>query len=188
MNLLHNIICSSDRWARRVERDLLPWGLSGVELGDDVLEVGPGFGATTRVLARRTGKLSVLELDQRYCRRLRTELGDTVSVTHGDATNLPFADSRFSAVVCFTMLHHIASLELQNRAFGEVARVLAPRGTFAGTDSRGTGRLFRLIHVGDTLVPLDPRGLPARLRLAGLSEPQVDCSERSVRFRARRPA
>ncbi len=40
---------------------MLPWGLAGAELGEDVLEIGPGFGATTRVLARRGGSLTVLD-------------------------------------------------------------------------------------------------------------------------------
>jgi 16S rRNA A1518/A1519 N6-dimethyltransferase RsmA/KsgA/DIM1 with predicted DNA glycosylase/AP lyase activity len=84
-----------------VRSELLPWGLEGVELGRDVLEVGPGFGATTKVLAENTEKLSVVELDDRYCRRLREELGEAVSVTQGDAIELPYPDDRFSTVVCF---------------------------------------------------------------------------------------
>jgi ubiquinone/menaquinone biosynthesis C-methylase UbiE len=188
MNRVHNVICSSGWWSRRVERELLPWGLKGCELGDDVLEIGPGLGATTRVLARRMPKLTVLELDDGYWRRLRSELGDAVSVVQGDATRLPFEDDRFSAAICFTMLHHIPSAALQDRAFAEVARVLRPGGTFAGTDSLGTGSLFKLIHVGDILRPIDPEGLPARLDNAGLSEPQVSIGGRSFRFRARKPA
>jgi ubiquinone/menaquinone biosynthesis C-methylase UbiE len=188
VNRVHNIICSSGWWSRRVERELLPWGLKGCELGDDVLEIGPGFGATTRVLARRMPKLTVLELDEGYCRRLESELDDRVSVVQGDATRLPFDDARFSAAICFTMLHHIPSAALQDRAFAEVARVLRGRGTFAGTDSLGTGALFKLIHVGDTLQPIDPDGLPGRLDNAGLREPRVSIAGRSFRFRARKPA
>ena len=105
MNSVHNLICSSRWWDRRVEHELLPWGLDGVELGDEVLEIGPGFGATTRLLARSPINLSVLELDEDYCDRLRTLLGDEVTVIEGDATKLPFEDGRFSAAVCFTMLH-----------------------------------------------------------------------------------
>jgi SAM-dependent methyltransferase len=188
VNAVHNLICSSGWWAGRVERELLPWGLEGVELGDDVLEIGPGFGATTRVLARRPGRLSVLELDPGYCERLRRALGDTVEVTQGDATRLPYPDGRFSAAVCFTMLHHIDAPELQDRAFAEVARVLEPCGTFAGTDSIGGGRVFKLIHVGDTLELVDPETLPGRLERAGFEAPQVGRSTRSLRFRARKPA
>jgi cyclopropane fatty-acyl-phospholipid synthase-like methyltransferase len=63
VNGVHNAVCASARWARRAEFQLIPVGLDGIDLGDDVLEIGPGFGATMRVLAQRLGKLSVLELD-----------------------------------------------------------------------------------------------------------------------------
>ena len=187
MNRLHGVICSSDWWSRTVERDLLPWGLSGLQLGDDVLEIGPGFGATTAVLADRPGELTVLELEPRYCERLRRELPGAVTVVQGDATAMPFADGRFSAVVCFTMLHHLPSPAAQDRLLAEAARVLRPGGLFAGTDSLGTGLLFRLLHVGDTLVPVGPDGLPERLRAAGLGDAEIRRSERSFRFHARKP-
>jgi SAM-dependent methyltransferase len=188
MNAIHNVVCSSGWWSRRVERELIPWGLDGLELGKDVLEIGPGFGATTRLLARRPIALTVLELDRDYCQRLQDELGEDVTVVQGDATELPFEDGRFSSVLCFTMLHHIPSRQLQDRAFGEAGRVLAPGGMFAGTDSVGTGPLFKLIHVGDTLNLLDPDELPERLSEAGLVDAAVEHGGRSLRFRAAKPA
>jgi ubiquinone/menaquinone biosynthesis C-methylase UbiE len=188
MNGIHRTICASRWWARGVERELVPWCLRDVELGEDVLEVGPGFGATTRVLARRPGRLTAVELEERYCRRLRGELGDSVTIIQGDATELPFPDGSFSGAVCFTMLHHVPSRELQDRLLAEVARVLGPGGVFAGTDSLGHGLLFRTIHIGDTLVPVDPDGLLGRLERAGLTQARVDTSPRSLRFRARKPA
>jgi hypothetical protein len=57
----------------------------------------------------------------------------------------------------------------------------------AGTDSLGTGRAFKLLHVGDTLVPIGPDGLSARLEAAGFDEPQVQKGGRSFRFRAHKP-
>ena len=187
MNRAHALICSSGWWARTVERQVLPWGLKGVELGEDVLEIGPGFGATTRVLARRDGHLSVLELEQDYCERLRSVLPERITVEQGDATQMPLADGRFSGVVCFTMLHHLPSAELQDRLFAEATRVLRDGGVFAGTDSLGTGRLFKLLHARDTLVPVSPDGLPERLEGAGLGDPSVQTGGRSFRFRARKP-
>jgi SAM-dependent methyltransferase len=187
MNRLHGVICSSGAWRRSVERELLPWGVGELELGDDVLEIGPGFGATTRVLARACSSLTLLELDERYCAHLREQLGETVGIVHGDATAMPFADGRFSAVVCFTMLHHLPSREAQDRLFAEVARVLRPGGLFAGTDNCGRGLLFRALHVGDILVPVAPDGLAARLRSVGLAEPAIDERSRSFRFRAQKP-
>ncbi len=188
MNRMHSVICSSGRWQRIVERELLPWGLGEAELGDDMLEIGPGFGATTRVLAGRAPTLTVLELDEGYCERLRRELADRVTIVQGDATAMPFADGRFSAVVCFTMLHHLPSPQAQDRLLAEVARVLRPGGLFAGTDSIGRSRLFRLLHVGDTLVPVSPDVLPERLRAAGLTDPVVTQSASSFRFSASKPA
>ena len=180
MNRIHNIVCSSRWWARRAEHELVPWGVRGIDLGDDVLEIGPGFGATTRVLAARVDRLSVVELDPRYCERLRSELDGAVSVTQGDATQLPYADGRFSAV-------HIPTVAQQDQAFAEVARVLRPGGMFAGTDSIGTGWLFRAIHVGDTLNLVNPDTLPERLERAGLDVRQVRRGESSFRWRATRP-
>jgi ubiquinone/menaquinone biosynthesis C-methylase UbiE len=186
VNWAHTVVCSSGWWARTVERKLLPWGLAGVDLGDDVLEVGPGFGATTRALARRPGSLAVVELSERYCEHLRRTLPGDVEIVQADATVMPFADARFSGVVCFTMLHHVPSQELQNRLLAEVTRVLRAGGVFAGTDSLGIGRTFKLLHVRDTLVPVPPDELPQRMERAGLIEPRVETAGSSFRFRARR--
>jgi SAM-dependent methyltransferase len=152
VNRVRNLLCSSGWWARRAEHELVPFGLGGVELGDNVLETGPGFGATTRVLAGRVDRLSVVELDPGYCERLRAELGNGsggVSVVQGDATALP--DARFSAVVCFRMLHHIPTAAQQDQAFAEVARVLRPGGTCARTDSIGSREE---VMPGRALVPV----------------------------------
>jgi ubiquinone/menaquinone biosynthesis C-methylase UbiE len=170
-----------------VDRELLPWALEGVQLGDEVLEFGPGFGATTEVLARQSSKLHVLELDEGYCQRLRSKLGRRAVVTHGDATRMPFEDERFSGVVCFTMLHHIPSRELQEQALAEAARVLRPGGVFAGSDSIGGGVLFRAIHIGDTLNLVDPGTFGSRLTAAGFADPQIDTAKRSFRWRAVKP-
>jgi SAM-dependent methyltransferase len=186
MNFAHNRLCAGTGWAEFVDGTLLPWGLEDVELGDRVLEIGPGFGATTRRLVERTPSLTVLELDPRYCRRLRAELGARVEVTQGDATQMPYPDNQFSAVLCFTMLHHIDSPQLQDRLLAEAARVLEPGGAFAGTDSVGGSLRFRLLHIGDTLTLIAPGGFPERLTRAGLTEPAVEVKGGRMRFRAQR--
>jgi SAM-dependent methyltransferase len=85
------------------------------------------------------------------------------------------------------MLHHVPTPQLQDRLLREAARVLRAGGVFAGTDSLGTGRAFKALHVRDTLVPVTPDVLPARLEGAGLIEPLVEPGGRSFRFRARKP-
>ena len=72
------------------------------------------------------------------------------------------------------MLHHVPTAELQNRVFGEVARVLRPGGQFVAADSCATEDLAAL-HVDDIYNPIDPAGLADRLAAAGF----VDVNLRS---------
>ncbi|MFH8349158.1 class I SAM-dependent methyltransferase [Streptomyces sp. NPDC018045] len=184
MNRLHQWICSSDRWARGVERDLLPWALDGVELGTDTLEIGPGYGATTHGLTRRApGRLSVLEVDAEFAGKLQDAYAGRVEVVHGDGTSMPFPDGGFDAVVCFTMLHHVPSPAQQDQLFAEARRVLRPQGVFAGCDGRASAA-FRLLHLGDTYVPVPPETLPRRLRAAGFGPAEVTLGKGRFRFRA----
>jgi SAM-dependent methyltransferase len=98
--------------------------------------------------------------------------------------SLPLAG--FDSTVCFTMLHHVGSIELQNALFAQVARVLKPGGVFAGTDSREK-RFMRLLHLFDTLILVDPETLPLRLTAAGFVKVQVDVNPYAFRFRAYKP-
>ncbi|HEY3896741.1 MAG TPA: class I SAM-dependent methyltransferase [Pseudonocardiaceae bacterium] len=186
MNFIHRRLCRSDKWISTVESQLLPWALSGVDLGTDVLEIGPGYGVTTRLLVHRAARLTAVEVDPDLVAALDTELGERVRVLHGDGAELPLPECSFDAVVCFTMLHHMPSAGAQDRLFAQVARVLRPGGVFARSDSRLSLR-FRLLHVADTMVVVDPLTLPQRLQAAGLVDADVALAPRAIRFRARRP-
>ncbi len=83
------------------------------------------------------------------------------------------------------MLHHVPSAELQDRLLAEVARVLRPGATFAGSDSRYS-RVFGALHLFDTMILVDPERLPERLEKAGFKDVRVDVAERAFRFRALR--
>jgi SAM-dependent methyltransferase len=183
MNWIHRRLCKSAKWASAVETYLMPWALDGIDLGDEILEIGPGFGVTTAVLARRPGRVTALEVDPDSVGYLRRRFGSDVSVVHGDGALMPLAENSFSAGTCFTMLHHVPSPALQDRLFAEARRVIRPGGVFAGTDSLPSLR-FRLIHLGDTMVTIDPDGLPDRLRAAGFNDVQVTVGTNRFRFRA----
>jgi SAM-dependent methyltransferase len=134
------------------------WGISFGELGRDqvtaklaralgtppgryerALEIGAGTGYFTLNLLQAgvigeatctdisSGMLATLEANAR-------SLGLSVATVPADAERLPFADASFDLVLGHAVLHHIPHLE---RAFAELARVLAPGGTlaFAGEPS-----------------------------------------------------
>jgi ubiquinone/menaquinone biosynthesis C-methylase UbiE len=182
MNEVHLQLCASPEWASFVEEELLPWALSGAELGDDVLEVGAGPGLTTDVLRKRVAHLVAVEVDESLADSLRHRLaGTNVDVVHADGTALPFEAGRFSAATCFTMLHHVPTVALQDRLLAEVQRVLRPGGLLVGTDSTGSSALSEL-HVGDTYVPVDPVTMGARLAAAGFRGVEVEQTEGRFRF------
>ncbi|MGH9405992.1 MAG: class I SAM-dependent methyltransferase [Terriglobia bacterium] len=186
MNRVHGWICSSGYWRRKLENHVLPNALEGLDLGDSVLEVGPGFGPTTDWLRTRLQRLTALEIDGRLAHSLSRRLrGTNVRVVQGDATALPFRDSSFSGAVAFTMLHHVPSVELQDRLFAEVRRVLSPGAVFAGVDNIGSLRM-RILHIRDILVPVVPANLPRRLEAAGFGGVSVTVEEGAFRFAARR--
>ena len=162
--------------------------LSGSDLGTDVLELGPGPGITTDLLRLNAPRLTAIEVDSALAGTLRTRLhGSNVEVVTGDATAMPFSDGQFSGGVSFTMLHHVPSPALQDRLLREVCRVIRHGGMFVGSDSLQS-LFMRLIHIGDTLVPVDPDRFGARLESAGFQVLEIEKKADVFRFHARKPA
>jgi ubiquinone/menaquinone biosynthesis C-methylase UbiE len=187
VNRLHDWLCGSARWRKTIQLRL-PWVISGADLGQHVLEVGPGPGLTTDLLRLTVQRITAIEVDSRLAESLRSRLsGSNVEVFTGDATAMPFSDAQFSGGVSLTMLHHVASPELQDKLLREVWRVLEPGGVFVGSDSLQNLRM-RLIHIGDTLVPVDPDTFGVRLEAAGFQVLEVEKNSQAFRFHARRPA
>ena len=122
MNSEHIERLSSPEWAEMLRRDLLPWVTSAAELGDDVLEVGPGPGLTTDLLRVRAKQLTAIEIDEDLAEQLRSRLaGSNVDVVTGNAAAMDFDSDRFSAVACFSVLHHIQSADEQDQVFKGIA-------------------------------------------------------------------
>ena len=187
MNKIHLELCASPDWAKYMSDDLLPWAMSECDLGDDVLELGPGPGLSTDVLRTHVARLTALELDEELYAPLHDRLrGTNVAVIHGDATKTGLPSEQFSAVTCFTMLHHVPRPDLQDALFAEAHRVLRPGGVFLGTDGIDTPEM-RELHVDDIFNPVDPATLPERLSVAGFTDVTVDVREQGLRFAARRP-
>ena len=173
MNEAHQA-CGGDEWRAMVREHILPAAVGDTDLGDDVLEVGPGYGATTDVLSQAVPRLTSVEIDDELAAMLTDRFADvpSVEIVNGDATSLPYTDNRFSGAACFTMLHHVPTIALQDRLFAEVARVLRPGAPLVASDSLGSEEL-KAHHEDDTYNPVDPDTLPDRLAAAGFADVNV---------------
>ena len=63
INRLHRWICRSAFWRESLQSEILPWALKDCDLGQNLLEVGPGPGLTTDFLRTRFDRMTALEVD-----------------------------------------------------------------------------------------------------------------------------
>lgn len=186
MNLFHRWYCRSGSW-RKTLTEGLDWVLDGVDLGGDVLEIGPGPGLTTDMLLQKYSRITAIEIDAQLASALKARLdGSGIRVVRGSAAELPFPDKSFSGAAAITMLHHVPNNELQDRLFSEACRVLVPGGIFVGSDSLWSP-FMQLIHLFDVMNLVDPDTLGHRLEQAGFEQVNIEVGDGTFRFQARRP-
>ena len=122
--------------AQLLERQLAP--------GDRVLDVPVGTGRFIPRYARLDLQITGLDVSEdmlRQARKVSEELGDgSISLVKGSATDLPFPDNYFDAVVSFRFLPGKLTLRSARRALTEYARV-----------ARGT--VYVLLKEGDRQFP-----------------------------------
>ncbi|MBU0551373.1 methyltransferase domain-containing protein [Myxococcota bacterium] len=90
--------------------------------GRDALEVGCGTGLILRGLAREARHAIGVDISGGMLKQARAR---GLNVVQGSATELPFADASFDAVVSFKVLAHVEDIRA---ALSEVGRVLRPGG------------------------------------------------------------
>lgn len=167
MNENHARVCPSPEWAAHIQDEILPSLTEHAHLGDEMLEIGPGPGAATDWLRHRVRRLTALEVDPEAAAKLVARFaGGNVEVITGDATRISYPKASFDSVGCFTMLHHVPTIALQNKILAEAFRVLRPGGVFIGSDSLASSGLHDF-HAGDTYNPVDPASALARLQTIG---------------------
>ena len=170
MNENHAKLLGSAEWAAHLHEDILPAVTGGVDLGADLLEIGPGPGAASEWLRHRVRRLIALELDPTATAALQDRFGGTnVEAVTGDATALRYRDASFDSVGMFTMLHHVPTRALQDKILAEALRVLRPGGTLIGSDSLPSDGLHHF-HAGDTYNPVEPAAFLTRLQTLGFGK------------------
>jgi SAM-dependent methyltransferase len=157
----------------------------GLRPGDRVLDAGTGFGRHAFELARRGYRVVALDVaaDELHGTRATFEAmiqaGEIdadrlLGVVRGDATQLPFADGAFDAVITSEVLEHVPD---DTAALAEMLRVLRPGGAFAATVPSWLPEKINWILSDDYHAPAAVGGhvriysateLKAKLRASGL--------------------
>jgi ubiquinone/menaquinone biosynthesis C-methylase UbiE len=96
----------------------------------DLLDVACGPGVVTAAIAPKAASVVALDATEEMLEKAKARCAKAglhnVSFEHGDAENIPFADSRFDGVVTRLAVHHFAD---PKRALDEMFRVLRPGAT-----------------------------------------------------------
>jgi ubiquinone/menaquinone biosynthesis C-methylase UbiE len=184
MNADHENLCGSPEWAAWLQSEILPAVTAGMDLGNQMLEIGPGPGAATAWLCERVASLTALETDTTAAKALAAR-HRSVTVDTGDAAHMPYGTESFDSVGSFTMLHHVPTAAEQFQILAQAMRVLRPGGALLGSDSLASTELHHF-HAGDTYNPVDPAVLLVWLRTLGFTPVTVIAGD-VLMFAARKP-
>ncbi len=107
----------------------------------NVLEIGPGPGWITIIMAKENSTLKItgLEISEDMIRVANKNIDDEgvkdrIEFIQGDATNMnQFEENSFDVIITHDSLHH---WDNPIRVFNEIARVLKPNGIFCVGDGR----------------------------------------------------
>jgi hypothetical protein len=77
VNEAHHQLCGSVEWGEFLATEVLPRVMERVDLGDHLLEVGPGFGLATDVLRTMVPRVTAVEIDPDCARDLAARFEDT---------------------------------------------------------------------------------------------------------------
>jgi ubiquinone/menaquinone biosynthesis C-methylase UbiE len=187
MNENHAELCPSPEWAAVIQDEVLPSLTQHADLGEDMLEIGPGPGAATEWLRQKVKCLTAVEVDAAAAGKLADRFaGGNVEVVVGSAAELSCPDESFDSVGSFTMLHHVPTLAMQNKILAEAFRVLRPAGVLICSDSLASNDLHHF-HEGDTYNPVEPTSVLARLQTLGFENITV-VVDGMLKFIAHKPA
>jgi 2-polyprenyl-6-hydroxyphenyl methylase/3-demethylubiquinone-9 3-methyltransferase len=172
LRLLHNLVP-----ARLKHFDTIV----GTWRGKTVLDLGCGGGFMSEALARKGATVigvdpseAAIHAAQDHAVKHALE----IDYKAGSGENIPLADHCVDCVVCVDVLEHVAELD---RVLDEVQRVLKPGGVLLfDTINRTPLAALIIVHLGETVFRLLPRGTHDPAKFIRPSELQAKLSERGL--------
>ena len=141
MNGNHEKLCPSPEWAAHLQADVLPAVTSGVDLGAEMLEIGPGPGRLLIPAAKRVlpgGEAVGIDIQPAMIERLKrraNEAGITnLETIVGDATFPHVPEATFDIVFLCTALGEIPD---RTAALKQCHRALKPGGVLSISEMFG---------------------------------------------------
>lgn len=100
-----------------------------------LLELACGTGRMTVKFAPHFSHMYAVDVSVESLRVLRkkihgTPLAEKITLVHGDAAHLPFAENSFRKIACFQMFQHLPSHEVRCKMLDEIQTVLKNDGHF----------------------------------------------------------
>lgn len=122
---------SAGHWQNMIREEIL----NRTKVVDgSLLEVGCGEGLFLSALAERNKKIKLHGIDiwdkilERAEERFKNEKIEGIELKQADATNLPFEDNYFNAVVCMNVLFNLPTDEMCYKTLDEMIRVCSKGG------------------------------------------------------------
>jgi 2-polyprenyl-6-hydroxyphenyl methylase / 3-demethylubiquinone-9 3-methyltransferase len=149
--------------------------------GKTVLDLGCGGGFMSEALARRGATVIGVDPSKEAIRvaQAHAEIERfKIEYEVGYGESIPAADHSVDCIVCVDVLEHVADLD---RVLDEVQRVLKPDGVFLfDTINRTPLAALVIVHLGETIFRLLPRGTHDPAKFIRPSELRVKLRERGL--------
>ncbi|MEM7449113.1 MAG: class I SAM-dependent methyltransferase [Myxococcota bacterium] len=112
-----------------------------------LLDVACGTGRTLSQirLALPETRLYGIDLSPYYLDESRSKLDASISLTAGNAEEMPYRDDYFDAVSCVYLFHELPR-NARRKVLGEILRILRPGGTLVVEDSAQLAESAELVH------------------------------------------